>query len=315
MPPEVLAALRCPLCRAPLALAGGALRCAARHAFDLSRHGYVSFLVGRPPALAGDDAAMVAARARFLGAGHFEPLSRALAACAAGVPDQRGGGPAAAALRSPADEARHGAADRPHLGPGVAAGLVVEVGAGTAHHLARLLDAEPAWAGLALDLSKHAAQRAARAHPRIGAVVADGRAALPIGDGCAAVVLDVFAPRHGPELRRILRDDGALVVATPAPEHLAELRAPLGLLQVDPHKLRRLDQALSPWFEQASTTALAWEMALPRGDVVALASMGPSARHLDPAALAARAAALPDPVTVTGSVRVDRWRPRPRPAG
>jgi 23S rRNA (guanine745-N1)-methyltransferase len=165
--------------------------------------------------------------------------------------------------------------------------------------------------GPAVYLSAPAARRAARIHPRIGAVVADARAELPVAEGCAGVVLDVFAPRNAPELRRILREDGALLVATPTPAHLRELRRPLGLLEVDPDKDRRLDGALGPYFERASSRDLEWKMALPRGDVLALAAMGPSARHLDPAELPSRIAALPAEVAVTASVRVAVWRPRP----
>jgi 23S rRNA (guanine745-N1)-methyltransferase len=275
--PDVLACLRCPLCRGALAASGGALRCTAGHAFDVARQGYVSFVVGRGTRLAGDDPGMVAARARFLGAGHLAPLAAALAAAAADA----------------------------------APGLAVEVGAGTAYYLARAVNASRDRVGLAVDLSAHAARRAARIHPRIGAVVADARAELPVAEGCAGVVLDVFAPRNAPELRRILREDGALLVATPTPAHLRELRRPLGLLEVDPDKDRRLDGALGPHFERASSRDLEWKMALPRGDVLALAAMGPSARHLDPAELPSRIAALPAEVAVTASVRVAVWRPRP----
>jgi 23S rRNA (guanine745-N1)-methyltransferase len=236
----------------------------------------VSFLVGRPTRLVGDDARMVAARARFLEAGHLAPLAAALAAAAADA------------------------------GPGVA----IEVGAGTAYHLAGLVEASPGRAGLAIDLSAHAARRAARAHPRIGAVVADVRAPLPVADACAALVLDVFAPRNAPELRRVLRDDGALLVATAGAAHLGELRPALGLLGVDPDKDRRTESALGPHFERAASRDLEWTMALPRADVLALAAMGPSARHLDPAQLAARVAALPGEVAATASIRVAVWRPR-----
>ncbi|HSM92981.1 MAG TPA: 23S rRNA methyltransferase [Anaeromyxobacteraceae bacterium] len=278
MIPDVVAALRCPLCRGPLAEGERGLRCASGHAFDAARHGYVSFLVGRPSGLVGDDADMVAARVRVLEAGHFDPLAAALAAVAS--------------------------AD------GAGEGLVVDVGAGTGWYLARALDASPGAAGLAVDLSKFAARRAARAHPRAAAAVADARAPLPLADGCARLVLDVFAPRNGPELRRILRDDGLLVVVTPAPEHLAELRGVLGLLEVDPEKERRVADALGPWFERASSTPIRWTMHLSRADVLALAKMGPSARHVGAEALAARAAGLPEPAAVTASVVVERWRPR-----
>lgn len=272
---DVVAALRCPLCRLPLSDRGSALRCESGHSFDVARQGYVSFLAGKPTGLVGDDAAMVDARTRVLAAGHFDPLARALATAAA-----------------------------------TATGLAVEVGAGTAWYLARVLEARPASSGLAIDLSKYAARRAARAHARAVAAVADARARLPLADGCAGLVLDVFAPRHGPELRRILRDDGLLLVVTPAPDHLVELRAALGLLSVDPEKERRVADSLSPFFERESSTAVRWTMALSHADAVALAAMGPSARHVDPAILAARARALPEPAQVTGACVLEAWRGR-----
>lgn len=275
MLPDVLAALRCPLCRGPLAEAARALRCPAGHAFDVARQGYVSFVVGAPTGLVGDDAAMVEARARFLAAGHFAPLSAALADAANGA------------------------------GPGI----VVEVGAGTAHHLARVLDALDGRAGLGIDLSKHAARRAARAHPCAAAVVADARAQLPLADGCAGLVLDVFAPRNGAELRRVLHPSGALLVVTPGPEHLRELREPLGLLEIAPDKARRVEEALGAHLHRASSRELGWSMSLSRGDAVALAAMGPSARHLSPGDLAARAAGLPERGAVTAAVVLETWRP------
>ncbi len=275
MHPEVLAALRCPVCRGPLSQRERALRCGAGHAFDVARHGYVSFAVGRPSGLVGDDAGMLAARERFLGAGHLRQLADAIASLAG------------------------------EAGPG----LVVEVGAGTAFYLARALDALPDRAGLAVDLSKHAARRAARAHPRADAIVADARATLPLADACAGLALDVFAPRPGAELRRILREDGVLVVARPGQDHLRELRSGMGLLDVDADKQGRLERALSPWFERASSRPLAWGMELSRDDAVALAAMGPSARHANAAARAERAAALPEPASVTASVVVESWRP------
>jgi 23S rRNA (guanine745-N1)-methyltransferase len=51
-------------------------------------------------------------------------------------------------------------------------------------------------------------------------------------------------------------------------------------------------------------------MRLARADALALASMGPSARHVRPAELAQRVGALEEPVTVSAAVRVESWRPR-----
>jgi 23S rRNA (guanine745-N1)-methyltransferase len=104
------------------------------------------------------------------------------------------------------------------------------------------------------------------------------------------------------------------VVATPAREHLAELRAALGLLDVDPEKERRVHAALSPWFERTSSIPLTWRMTLSRADAAALVAMGPSARHLE-RPVAEHVAALPDPAPVTASVVVERWIPRAAAAG
>ena len=98
----------------------------------------------------------------------------------------------------------------------------------------------PARSGVVLDSSPYAARRAARAHPRAMAVVADTWARLPVRDGAVDRVLVVFAPRNGPEIARVLDPDGRLVVVTPAADHLGELVGPLGLLRVDPDKAARL---------------------------------------------------------------------------
>jgi 23S rRNA (guanine745-N1)-methyltransferase len=271
--PEILATLRCPVCRGALAEAPPSLACAEGHSYVVARQGYASFLVGRPSGLVGDDAAMVDARSRILEAGHFAPLSEAVIAAAAGAPP----------------------------------GPVMDVGAGTGWYLARLLDAERGRAGLALDLSKYAARRASRSHPRVVAATADASQRLPVGDGVFALALDLFAPRNGPELRRVLRSGGVLVIAAAAPDHLQELRQPLGLVEVAAGKEERLARALSPGFVRAAAVPLRWTLRLSRAEAVALAGMGPTARHVAPDVLAWRARELPDSMEVTGSVSVERW--------
>jgi 23S rRNA (guanine745-N1)-methyltransferase len=266
--------LRCPRCGAALTAAGPAVRCAAGHAYDVARQGYLSLLSGaRPPA--GDDAAMVAARERVLSAGWFGPLTAALARAAA---------------------------------PGARPGAIVDVGGGTGHHLAGVLDAAPDRPGVVLDVSRYALRRAARAHPRAAAVGADVWSGLPLGDGVAASLLCVFAPRNGAELRRVLGDGGVLVVATPAPEHLAELVDALDLLRVDPRKDARLAEQLAGGFALTARERVDWTLTLGREDALALAAMGPSAFHAAPDQLAARAAALPPTFSAGAAVTVSVYR-------
>ena len=272
---EVVSALRCPVCAAEFGESGPALVCAQGHRFDVARQGYVNLRPG--PAAGGDTAGMVAARAQFLGAGHFDFVADALAEAAV---------PAAGE-----------------------AGLIVDVGGGTGFYLAEMLRRLPGHAGVALDMAKPAARAAARAHPRAGSAMCDVWRALPLADECADLVLDVFAPRNGREFHRVLRPDGRLLVVTPGPEHLAELVSTLGLIEVDAEKETRLDRALSRFFRLETVRPYQRELLLSHTDVALLVAMGPSARHVEPAQVSACLASQPEPAGVTAAVELRVYRP------
>ncbi len=285
---DVLGWLRCPVCGGGLSRAGGSLTCPSRHSFDSARHGYVSLRPPGPARTAGDTAAMVRARSEFLSAGHFAGLAAVLAGAAAA---RAGGYPDGSA----------------------APGCVLDVGAGTGYYLAAVLDRLPRHAGLALDISRYALRQAARAHPRAAAVGCDAWRRLPVADGAADLVLNVFAPRDGAELRRVLRPGGHLLLVTPAADHLAELIGPLGLLTVDPRKRERLAGQLSPHFRLVSETGYRDVRRLGHQAVTALVAMGPSAWHADRVRLAARIEELPEPVAVTLAVTLSVLRPAGQP--
>jgi 23S rRNA (guanine745-N1)-methyltransferase len=275
---DVVPFLVCPYCGAGTTKANGALRCRSGHSFDIARQGYVSLLPAGWRGDAGDTVAMVQARERFLGAGHFAPLATRLAELA-----------------------------EQHLPDGP--GCVVDVGAGTAHYLAAVLERLPDRVGLALDVSKHALRRAARAHDRIGAVACDVWHGLPVADDAAVVALNVFAPRNATELARILHDAGRLLVVTPTRRHLVELVSALDLVVVDEHKAQRLAAQLDPYFEPLDRHEVIATMSLPRDDVAAVVAMGPSAWHVDTDELRERVRQLPEPMSVTLSITVGVYRP------
>lgn len=280
---DVLDLLRCPVCTEPLTPTDGGVRCVRGHAFDVARQGYLNLLQGRPPRHA-DTAEMVAARERFLGGGHY-----------ATVADQL--------VRSVRDGlvAVRGVDSLPRLD-------LLEVGAGTGYYLSALLDALSG-RGLALDISVAAARRAARGHADLAAVVADTWQPLPVRDASLDAVICVFAPRNPAEFARVLRPDGVLAVVGPLPEHLAALRQPLGLLEVQDGKQERLAAALAPWFtpvdEHPVRTRASWSATV----VHDLVAMGPNAFHTDPGELGDRVAQLPAPVPVEVAVTVRTWRP------
>ncbi|MGA5823573.1 putative RNA methyltransferase [Kitasatospora sp. NPDC094028] len=272
--------LACPLCAQALTRHERTLRCPAGHSFDLAKQGYVSLLAGDAHTGTGDTADMVAARADFLAAGHYRPIADALAHAAA-----------EALAETTGDD-----------------GLIADLGAGTGYYLAHVLDALPGRAGAALDISKYALRRAAKAHPRIGAVVCDAWRPLPLRDGTADLMLNVFAPRNGPEIHRVLRPGATLLLVSPTGRHLRELVDALGLLSVDEDKQRRIDEKLGPYLTPIGRREVEFTLRLGPADVRTVVGMGPSAWHTDPDALAAALGALPEPVEVTASVTVAAYR-------
>jgi len=255
------------------------LACERGHSFDLAREGHVALLPPGGKIAPGDSSEMVAARETFLGAGHYSPLAAAIAAAAR---------PVARTDRAP---------------------CLVDLGAGTGYFLAALLDELPDSLGLALDSSRSALRRALRAHRRTAAVYCDVWRGLPLRDHTADLVVNVFAPRNGAEIARILAPGGALVVATPAPSHLHQLVSGLGLLGIDPDKRARLRAGLPASLLSAGRCSVEFDMTLSRNDVQALVAMGPSAHHLDTEDIRRRVKrAFDDHVCVTASVMVQVFR-------
>ncbi len=213
--------------------------CPQRHSFDVAKQGYVN-LMGRAAPRNADTAVMVQARERFLTGGWYRPIEEALA------------------------ERSNGAT------------RVLEVGAGTGHYLSRCLGAD-AW-GLATDVSVAACRRAARAHPRQAAVVADTWVGLPLADSSVEAILCIFAPRNPAEFRRVLAPGGRVLVVVPTRQHLAELRRRESLLEVAQDKPEGLRQAFQGWHLTGEQLIEA-DLGLDAGAATDLVQMGPNAFH------------------------------------
>jgi 23S rRNA (guanine745-N1)-methyltransferase len=166
----------------------------------------------------------------------------------------------------------------------------------------------PGRPGVALDASRFAARRAARAHPRAGAVVCDIWRALPVRSGVARVLLGVFAPRNGAEAARVLSPGGTLVVVTPTGRHLSELADPLAMLAVDARKEERLEAALAPHVTEVDRNVVEAELELDHPSLRRLVRMGPSGHHVDADELDERVGAMAERVRATASVTLSCWR-------
>lgn len=167
------------------------LVCPSGHSFDLARSGYVNLLQpqDRRSKNPGDTADAVAARRRL----HERGITGRL-------------------LDAIADMTSASASD-----------IVLDAGCGEGFYLGSLarrfkFDAH------GIDISVPAIKLAARDHPECEWIVANADRFVPYADNSFSLLLSITARMNAGEFRRVLRDDGRLLVAIPAPDDLIEIR-------------------------------------------------------------------------------------------
>lgn len=257
----------CPLCGGDLYEDSHSLRCAQGHSFDIARQGYVSLVTGSHPM--GDTAAMVRARAAFLGSGLYTPI---------------------------ADRLTDIVSSYCHIGKS----LLADLGGGTGWYSAYILDRIPSLEGVLIDASSHAAKVAARAHPRLKVATSDLWTSIPLPDESVDVALVVFAPRNPDEIRRILTPGGMCLVVTPQPNHLIELREAYSMVSIEPEKESRLTSQFSA-FSLSGTSFVEYDRIFSPDDIANVIGMGPSAFHQPQSPVADK------PMDVTVSVAVHQF--------
>lgn len=192
----------CPVCANPLSLDDAGAGCASGHRFDRAREGYINLLLAnqkrsRDP---GDSREMLQARQRFLQAGYYDGLAAALEREAARCADD------------------------------CSSFTLLDTGCGEGYYtrrLARTLRLVSPFAQVAgTDISRDALRLAAKAAPDLQWMVASSYQ-LPVPTASLDMLLRVFAPGLASECRRALKADGHLLVASPGPDHLWELKAKL----------------------------------------------------------------------------------------
>lgn len=194
--------------------------CGAGHSYDIARSGYVNLLQpqDRRSRAAGDSVSAIEARAALLDAGIGRALIDAI-------------------------EQRVSALDPgPHP-------VVADLGCGSGDALAALTEAGTR-AGIGIDLSTAAVDRAARRFPGRQWVVANADRRLPLLDRSIDLVVSLHGRRNPPEVARVLTSSGHLVVVVPAADDLIELRE---VVQGQRVERERADAVLS---EHASLFAL-----------------------------------------------------------
>jgi 23S rRNA (guanine745-N1)-methyltransferase len=178
-------------CRMALVRQERRLLCPRGHSFDIARSGYVNLLQPqqRRSKQPGDTPAAVEARRRLHDRGITAPLL---------------GGIAKFAEVSPRD-------------------TVLDAGCGDGFYLGTLAR-EFRCAAHGVDISIPAVDSAARRYPACEWIVANADRFVPYAAGSFSLLLSITGRMNSAEFRRVLRDDGRLLVALPALIDLIELR-------------------------------------------------------------------------------------------
>jgi len=184
--------------------------CARGHAFDIARSGYINLLQpqerrSRNP---GDSAEAVEARRRFLDRGHAEPLLTAIRSM---IPPRH---PDAERSEAEGPLARRSFA----VSAAQDDGVILDAGCGEGYYLGSLGH------GCGIDISTAAIDLAARRYPQCEWIVTNADRFIPYADASFDLVMSITGRMNAGEFRRVLRDDGFLLVAISAPDDLIELR-------------------------------------------------------------------------------------------
>ena len=233
--------LICPLCRTALQTPAKTWCCNHGHAFDVAREGYVNLLpVQHKKSLSpGDTAESVAARRRFLAAGHYQPLREAVAML----------------LR--------------HLQPK----SLLDLGCGEGYYTEAMRAEVQSVCGL--DIAKPAIQLAARQQKSVTWLVASG-SLLPFADTSLDVVSSLFSPLPVAEMQRVLRPRGHVLMVTPAPDHLWQVREGL-FEQVRAHEPDKFLAAFNDHFELQQRVRIEAPLLLSQAALKDLLAMTPYA--------------------------------------
>ncbi len=263
--------LICPRCKALLSRDGGSLKCVNRHCYDIAKSGYVSL---SPRADSGDDREMVRARTDFLDTGAYKPFADKICELLASV-------------------------DSP----------IVDAGCGEGYYT-NLLALAKEREVCGFDLSKAACDKAAKRAKASGSSAFFGVASLfelPVADGSAGAVVNLFAPVAEAEFARILQPEGLLLIGAAAPRHLYELKAAVYDSPYENEGRRDLPGEL---FELVSQTRLCYSFVCERPHLASLFAMTPYAfktSRVDRAKLDALVS-----LTITAEFDLFLYRRRPR---
>jgi 23S rRNA (guanine745-N1)-methyltransferase len=189
---------KCPVCNLVLTLTEKSFSCLNKHAFDLSKNGYLNLILAnqKKSKNPGDSKEMLLNRKEFLNKGHYKPLLEKIALLITNFSD--------ISTKANAN--------------------ILDLGCGEGYYISGLKkiieNNNNNYYGL--DVSKEAIILSAKRDKEVDFVVGNAFL-LPFIDNSFEAIFSIFSPINIVEVSRILKTKGLFISVTPEPKHLFDL--------------------------------------------------------------------------------------------
>lgn len=187
---------KCPICKGDFLRVNNSLKCEKGHSFDIASSGYINLL--KPGkmnnAKAGDSKEMIRARSNFFECGAYLPIRDKICEIVSRFKND----------------------------------LVVDAGCGEGYYTLGIANMLESSSVIGFDMSKFGCEHGAKTARRVGKsnilYSVSSIYEMPLDDGCADIVVNMFAPVASEEFYRVLTTQGHLIVVSAGVEHLNGLK-------------------------------------------------------------------------------------------
>ncbi len=240
----------CPVCQAPLVkhLPSQGYYCKNKHHFDLAKEGYLNLLPAqhKKSKEPGDSRAMMRARRHFLEGGFYQPMAKAIVSMIE-------------------KHKTEGSTMR-----------ILDMGCGEGYYCRQIEALSESRINdfdlHGIDIAKNAILAAAKKQANAHFIVASNKR-LPYTNDYFDLVMRIYAPSNDAEVERILKTSGFLLLVTPGPRHLWQLKEFI-YKKVNEHDI---DINLPKTFKQVDSQRVSYKIQPNQEQRMALLQMTPFA--------------------------------------
>ena len=239
----------CPICQQPLKqhLPSKGYYCAKKHHFDMAKEGYLNLLPvqHKKTKEPGDSRAMMRSRRNFLEAGFYQPLAQAIAALI----------------------------DKYHIDN--SSMNILDMGCGEGYYSRQIEEHCKNSEQLNLhgiDIAKNAIFAAAKKQSNAHFIVASTKR-MPYSSEFFDLIMRIYAPSNDDETIRLAKPNGLLLLVTPGPRHLWQLKEFI----YDKVNQHSINVDIPPGFESIETQTISYKIQPNQEQRMALLQMTPFA--------------------------------------